>query len=78
MRVELERGRKIKFCRECIANGVTDISDVYDQKKAELIAQRLGYQYDDIVQFYKEAEAATLEQCYEEAEIAASKNNRKR
>lgn len=73
-----ERGRLIKFCRECIANGVTDISDVYDQKKAELIAQRLGYQYDDIVQFYKEAEAATLEQCYEEAEIAASKNNRKR
>ena len=74
----LERGRMIKFCRECIANGVTDISDVYDQKKAELIAQRLGYQYDDIVQFYKEAEAATLEQCYEEAEIAASKNNQKR
>ena len=73
-----ERGRKIKFCRECIANGVTDISDVYDQKKAELIAQRLGYQYDDIVQFYKEAEAATLEQCYEEAEITASKNNQKR
>ena len=56
----------------------SDIPNVYDQRKAILIVQCSGYQHDDIVPFYKEAEAASLEHCYEEAENVASKNNRKR
>ena len=69
-----ERDRLIRFCQECITNGVTDITDIYDQKKAQLIAQRMGFRYDDIVQLYKEAEAAALAQSYKEAAL----NTRKR
>lgn len=55
---ESERLRKIKFYEECQANGVSDITDTFDRKKAELIAQRLGYHYGDIEQYYREAEIA--------------------
>lgn len=56
-----ERGRKIKFYKECQANGVTDITDTFDRKKARLIAQRLGCQYSDIEQYYREAEIAATQ-----------------
>jgi hypothetical protein len=57
-KVASELGHKIKFYQECKANGVTDITDAFDRKKAELIAQRLGYHYGDIEQYYREAEIA--------------------
>ena len=56
-----ELGRKIKFYHECKANGVSDITDTYDQKKAELIAQRLDCRYSDIEQYYREAEIAATQ-----------------
>jgi hypothetical protein len=56
-----EQGHKIKFYKECQANGVTDITDTFDRKKARLIAQRLGCQYSDIEQYYREAETAATQ-----------------
>lgn len=56
-----ERGRMIKFYNECKANGVTDITDTFDRKKARLIAQRLDCRYSDLEQYYREAEIAASE-----------------
>ena len=56
-----ERGLMIKFYNECKANGVTDITDTFDRKKARLIAQRLDCRYSDIEQYYREAEIAATQ-----------------
>lgn len=52
---------KRQFYAECQSYGIGRSMNAYHKQKAELIAQRLGCKYTDIVQYYIEAEEICLE-----------------
>ena len=56
-----ELQNKLQFYIECQSHGISGNIKAHHKQKAELIAQRLGCKYTDIVQYYLEAEELWLE-----------------
>lgn len=58
---EKQLQNKRQFYAECQSHGIGRSMKSHQKQKAELIAQRLGCKYNDIVQYYIEAEEICLE-----------------
>lgn len=61
--MEEEENLKNEFYNECVKNNIYSLKNSFKRQKAELIAQRLGCEYDDFSEYFAEV----MEKCGAEA-----------